>query len=245
MILLVDVGNTKVKWRMLDDEMNIVQAGSVKSSEFTNNYASVEFYGISISFLYVSNVASNKVSIIFEKLAKQKKAEYREFKSQRHILKVRFGYKNVDEFGVDRALALVGAYSAKGVLVIDAGSAITADYLNDKGEHLGGYIVPGLWMTKGLLGSGTERVDACIGPGVKDLGITTSECVNNGSVILFHSLLDGLIIQAKKNGIEQFFVTGGDGKLFSEWSNGMLRYVENLVLDGLAKCYQENICNRG
>lgn len=73
---------------------------------------------------------------------------------------VRNGYADYQRLGMDRWLAIIGAYQlARGAcLVLDLGTAITADYVNAAGEHLGGYICPGLPLMRGLLRTHTQRI---------------------------------------------------------------------------------------
>ena len=82
-------------------------------------------------------------------------------------------YTSPERMGVDRWLAMIAAWQqARGaVCVVDAGSALTIDFLDSHGVHTGGYILPGLRMMERALLEGTDRVrfgDAprdCLAPG--------------------------------------------------------------------------------
>jgi type III pantothenate kinase len=125
--------------------------------------------------------------------------------------------------------------------VIDAGSAITADYLNNEGEHLGGYILPGYEMSRRTLLGKTAKIGVMANLGSIVPGINTESCVNNGFAMLYTSLLDGFIKYAKSMGIDRFVITGGDAFMLKKFSTELVEIHENLVLDGLQKyslCYE-------
>ncbi len=241
MILLVDIGNTRVKWRLLDKALKFIGCGALVNDELNLEYISSNFDNMTISHIYIANVASDSMSVWFEDLAHEKRAKLRKLSSQAAMLNIKLKYKNINNLGVDRSLALVGAFEGEGMLVIDAGSAITADYLNGKGEYLGGYIVPGLEMSRNLLISKTAKVGVFADIGADQPGLSTNECVNNGVVVMFRALVSGFISVAEAKGIDKFVITGGDGELFQMWSDDRLEYCDNLVLDGLAKyCLSES-----
>ena len=149
---------------------------------------------------------------------------------------LKFRYDDVASLGVDRCLAMIGAYSKHAVLVIDAGSAITADYLNEFGEHLGGYILPGCSMLMLSLKKGTSKVLVDAEVGNNEPGQSTKMCVNNGFTLMVQSLLNGLLAKASELGITEVMVTGGDADLFARACPDMVCCTKsNLVLDGMEK----------
>ena len=240
MILLVDIGNTRTKWRLLSTARRCVESGDVINGEVSSRYISEHFFRAGIAHIYIANVAAESMLEKFEVLARNIGAELRRLQSQPVMLDVKLKYQDISRLGVDRGLALVGAFKGKGVLVIDAGSAITADYLSDEGEHLGGYIIPGLEMSRNLLISKTAKVGVLADIGSDQPGLSTGACVNNGVVIMLRSLVAGLIDMAEAKGINCFVVTGGDGGLFKKWGDDRLMLSENLVLDGMARyCIEE------
>ena len=239
MILLVDTGNTRTKWRVLNEVFHVVSSGCVMNEKLTSELINESFEALNLKSVYVSNVGKESLFYLFEDFARRLGVLMKRSESQPRMLNVRLGYEDVSRLGVDRALALVGAFDGQGVLVIDAGSAITADILNNKGQHLGGYIIAGLDMTRKLLISKTAKVGVMADIGSDQPGLSTSECVNNGVTIMFKSLISSLIDMAELNGVSRYLVTGGDAEVFRWWSGDRLVVCENLVLDGLTRYVRE------
>ena len=240
MNLFVDIGNSRIKWRMLDEALLIVSEGIIDNEDLSSEYLFFSFGYVCLSHIFISNVSNDSLEAPFRLIASNKKAKMTVVSTQEDVFGVKIEYENINSFGVDRWLALLGAFDKAGVLVIDAGSAITADYIDDNGMYVGGYIIPGLSMSRNLLINQTARVGVLADVGEGKPGLSTNQCVNNGVVIMFRSLLSGLIDIAESKGINRFVITGGDGLLFQEWGDHRLQYVENLVLDGLLKCFKNN-----
>jgi len=136
-------------------------------------------------------------------------------------LPVRNHYQSRDTLGYDRIAAVAGAHSlypGKNILVMDAGSAVTYDFINDQGVYLGGNISPGLAMRYKALHRFTGHlplvgVDAC-----SELYGTTTEMairagVQNGivyeadkTIALFKEIYKNLIV----------IITGGDANFFAK-----------------------------
>ena len=147
-----------------------------------------------------------------------------------------FIYNDVGRLGVDRCLAMVAAYDRYqgGVLVIDCGSAMTADLILATGEHVGGYIFPGFSLLKQSLLSGTYKVivSANVEQSYK-LGTNTEECVDNGGHMMVRSTLYGLIELAAGYGVSNVLLTGGDGLKAKALIGGGCEYDKDLVFKGL------------
>jgi len=149
---------------------------------------------------------------------------------------VEFIYRDVERLGVDRCLAMVAAYDSfqQGVLVIDCGSAMTADLILPKGLHEGGYIFPGFRLLKQSLLSGTSKVivnsdvERCFG-----FGRSTEECVDNGVHMMMRSTLLGLIKLAAGYGVFDVVLTGGDGLKAKVLIGEKVEYEKDLVFKGL------------
>jgi len=124
--------------------------------------------------------------------------------------------------------------------VVDAGSAITADFVGDLGEHFGGYILPGYELSRSVLLGKTAKVGVLADLGGLVPGQNTESCVNNGFTLLYRSLLEGLLEKARSMGIGKYVVTGGDARMFKMLGVDDFEYCENLVLDGLQKYLTSN-----
>ena len=144
-------------------------------------------------------------------------------------------YASPERMGVDRWLAMIAAWQLVGgaLCVIDAGSALTIDFLGADGVHRGGYILPGLAMMERALLADTDRVrfgDAprdCLEPGK-----STETAVLNGLQLAQVGAIE-LALDRYGSG-EALVFTGGAGASAMRLLDRGGSYREELVLDGLA-----------
>lgn len=239
MNLLVDIGNTRVKWCFSEGDV-CYGFGVLENAVLSEKRIDEVIAGKDIEKILLSNVGKSEVSRMFGQVAEKRGLQFFAIESRREIAGVKFSYPDIARLGVDRCLAMVAAYKNKGVLVIDAGSAITADYLDDDGYHLGGYILPGCQMLLGSLNSGTSRIEVDVLAGISTPGKSTEECVGNGLALMLHSIMKSFVDMAASYGIEEFVVTGGDAEVLVE-ACPAVTFIRraNLVLDGLLKIQAE------
>jgi type III pantothenate kinase len=247
MFLEIDIGNTRVKWRLRDKQRVMAAHSSstallVDSADVELIFAQVDLF--SVSAVYIASVvprcddlllgwckASFQFAPIFAEVVKR----------QGGVLN---GYVDVSQMGVDRWLALLAAWRrAEGVcLVVDAGSAVTVDLLLSGGVHHGGYIVPGLQSMNVTLFQNTDRVKVSDVhfPVQLHAGTSTVEAVASGLPMMLLGLIERACseLEAIEVGRPKIIVTGGDGEYISAVlvSHGVecVEFVPELVLDGLA-----------
>jgi type III pantothenate kinase len=147
-------------------------------------------------------------------------------------------YQTKETLGKDRLAAIVGAnflYPDKDLLVIDAGSAITFDFINAQGQYFGGNIAPGLSMRFRALHEYTSKLPLqSQEEGIPLLGRNTKEAIIAGvqNSIVFET--DAYIETIK--GIHPGLIsllTGGDAKFFDNKLKNSIFVVSNLVHIGL------------
>ena len=155
---------------------------------------------------------------------------------------VRNGYDEYARLGLDRWLAVVGAYQLSGgaCLVLDLGTAVTADFVAANGEHLGGYICPGLPLMRNQLRTHTRRIrydDISAERALQSLqpGRSTVEAVERGCALMLRGFALAQVELARERWGEDFtvYLTGGDAALVSEVLP-RARLVSDLVFVGLA-----------
>lgn len=155
------------------------------------------------------------------------------------------GYENAAELGSDRWCALIGAYNTArtGVVVISCGSAITIDIVNQSGDHLGGYILPGLTMMKKSLALNTAqvKVDVSLSEGKISPATSTSGCVEAGVNLAAVSVIESAMKQqlAHESNL-QCFLTGGDADYIAEHLIAEYVKMPDLVIRGLAVIAESN-----
>ena len=129
-------------------------------------------------------------------------------------LKIKYG--TTGTLGPDRIAAAVGAWGeapGRNILVIDAGSAITYDIVDNKGNFLGGNIAPGIKMRLRSLHEFTDRLPMVVKDGdVPFIGYDTETAIRSGVITGICHEIEGYIRAAREKFGEVFvFLTGGDG----------------------------------
>lgn len=155
-------------------------------------------------------------------------------------------YKSPTTLGYDRLAASVGAnniFPGSNVLVIDVGSAITIDFVNDKNEYAGGNISPGMSMRFKALNEYTTNLPLEKPQEYSEfLGSGTSGAIVNGvqNGIIYE--LEGYISRLTKT-IKNLRVilTGGDADFFANKLKNSIFVDLNLTLKGLHKILEYNI----
>jgi type III pantothenate kinase len=157
-------------------------------------------------------------------------------------------YETKETLGKDRLAAVVGAnylYPETDLLIIDAGTAITYDFINQSGQYLGGNISPGIQMRYKALNHFTSRlplVEMTYQP--QNFGKNTIDAIRAGvqNGIVFE--VDGTIDYFKQlhPGLRVLF-TGGDAKFFDNKLKNVIFVLSNLVMVGLNRILVYNAQN--
>lgn len=154
-------------------------------------------------------------------------------------------YQTPETLGKDRLAAVVGAnflYPERNILVIDAGSAVTFDFINAEAEYKGGNIAPGLTMRFRALHEFTHRLPL-LGPAedIPVLGRNTSEAIIAGvqnSMVFETDAYIGELSQVHERLLT--LITGGDAKFFDNKLKNTIFVIPNLVLIGLNRILNFN-----
>lgn len=147
-------------------------------------------------------------------------------------------YKSALTLGSDRLAAAVGGYSIRkgeNLLVIDAGTCIKYNFVNQKGEYLGGAISPGLAMRLRAMNHFTQRLPLAELTEHRTLvGDNTIQSLQSGAVVGAACEVDGMIDRYRDQfGDVAVLLTGGDaGYLSGQLKNSFFAH-QHLVLLGL------------
>lgn len=243
MNLIIDIGNTFIKMSVFDKEEVKTEtiAGELHPSDigkFLKEFAGVESVIVSAVRNY-----SNDLQEYF-------KRNFRFFLelNDKTPLPVKNNYKTKETLGNDRIAAVVGAnylYPGKNVLVVDAGTAITYDFIDENGEYAGGNISPGIEMRFKALNRFTGRLPLVRKKNLDKLvGQTTEEAILAGVMqgVVFE--VEGTIRAFKeiyKNLI--VIITGGDAIFFDNKLKNYFFVHFNLIAIGLNRILEYNGCN--
>ena len=147
---------------------------------------------------------------------------YQQIYSEIKKNKINSGYKDPNQLGVDRWLALIGAanlYPNKNLLIIDAGTATTVDFLMASGQHQGGWILAGVKMLISSVLSETTQVQAnLVEKESLAFGLNTSENVHNAAWAATVGAIHLAISQIKNQGLilDEVIITGGNGNSLAQ-----------------------------
>ena len=145
--LLVDIGNSRVKWARVNGQ-NLTGLGEAAHGELPARalQAMVDAQPGDISRLTVTNVGGETIQLTLNDLAKARWGITPEFVTPRKEAHgVRCSYPDPSRLGADRWAALIAArqFAPGSACVIDSGTTVTLDALDPNGQHLGGLIMAG------------------------------------------------------------------------------------------------------
>lgn len=242
MILEIDMGNTRLKWRLRDGQVNLVQGFIGIESNIDALNGELEPYNELIAAVWVVSVVG---AVLEQKLVDWSTAYLNLSplfaRSAAACGLVRNGYEDPYALGADRWLGLIAAYQGvrKACVVVSFGTAITVDLVAEDGRHLGGYIAPGINLMLDSLVSGTRQIKLDEALPIADLSPATA------TVDALYSACTAMMMGLVNNGMQQLFdrsaanaeieliFTGGDAaKLLPFYPQA--RLIPGLVLDGLA-----------
>lgn len=150
-LLLVDIGNSSLKWSLWDGQRRTPTARFVHRGVDTNAHLD-EAWGTlgSVECAFISNVAGPEIGTSVVRWLVHAGIAVRELGSAAWFLGVRNGYKEPAKLGIDRWLGLIAVdrNGDQAICTVDCGSAITLDGICPNGQHLGGAILPGFRMVR-------------------------------------------------------------------------------------------------
>ena len=159
--------------------------------------------------------------------------------SQAEQLGVRNRYRDPAQLGADRWAALIGArgLTSSAACVVDCGTAVTVDALSAQGEFLGGVIVPGLRLLRESLVRGTVAIKVTDGSDADCFARSTADGVAAGTLFGLAGAVERLIHEYRRSLGEtmQVFLTGGDAPQLAPRLSVTFIPVPDLVLRGLAR----------
>ena len=155
-------------------------------------------------------------------------------------------YSTPETLGKDRLAAAVGAtvlFPGASCLIIDAGTAITYDYVKNGTEYLGGNISPGIDIRFKSLHDFTSRLPLITDPHpTETFGLSTVEALSNGVIngVLYE--IEGYIERfEKKNVNSHIILTGGSSIYLSKKLKNTIFAEPNLVTIGLNRILNYNV----
>jgi type III pantothenate kinase len=233
MNLIIDVGNTAVKFAVFEnggivhDESTEVLNLLKKAKELCGAYPKIDWIIVS-TVVHLDKRILNALSKLcnLQVLGHDTKTPFKNL------------YASPKTLGVDR-IALAAAAHRKNpegtTLVIDAGTCITYDLINNSGEYVGGAISPGLTMRYKALNTQTSKLPYLKTEVPKDLiGDTTESSIHSGVVHGVCAEIDGIIDQYSTRYEDlTVILTGGDALFLSKRLKNTIFAHSKFLLEGL------------
>lgn len=238
MKLIIDRGNTALKWQVLKSGVLHEQGQALNTVPLTDVLQPLN--DVPFTSIYVSNVGSIDFCKQLTKWAVNHKQSPPVFvESARTACGVTNAYDRPEQLGVDRWLAMIAAHKTyPGMLcVVDIGTALTMDFLDDDGLHLGGFIVPGVGLMKTSLLGQTEKIVLQDSPSNNQLGKNTTEAVLLGIEQMLQAFIEQKVtqMQVEYQQVISLILTGGYANTLAAGLSIPYQLHTELVLDGLNK----------
>ena len=255
-IIAVDIGNTNIGVALfLDDEEKLVEsipgksrtklAGRLKSAweEIPVSRSSREDKRDGV--IVVSTVKPAWTKLVTE-IAKNELGEKVYIVGRDIPLPMTCWVDEPDKVGTDRVVSAAAAYSVveDAIIVVDFGTAVTIDLVDEKGIFRGGVICPGFEISAKALKDHTAQLpEVKISKPAGPYGKNTAEAINCG---IYYSAIGALqeIIRRYAEEIgkwPQTVITGAAAKTIADDCDFIDNYVPNLVLKGIVLAYKKYI----
>ena len=238
MKLLVDLGNTRLKWALWVNGRRTMggvfaHADTTLEAALSNNWTALP----KPTAIIVASVVGSDQEGELTRLLEAHFNHVAEFvRSPAEAIGIRNAYAEPQRLGVDRFLGMAALHAAspRAQMLVSCGTALTLDALSADGQHLGGLIAPSPTLMRKALGNATARVGEQVGELV-EIADNTVDAAYSGCVRSSVALIErfGERVAAR---IGEPVAIVGDGGGLDEWLP-VLPEVErgrDLVLRGLA-----------
>lgn len=233
--LWLDLGNTRLKYWISDAQGHIIQHAAELHLQSPIDLLlglTTHFKSLNIQSIGVSSVLDHTTNQRLAKILSILNAPIYFAQVHAHYAGLITGYDQPEQLGIDRWLQVLAMTKTTGkYCIIGCGTALTIDLLNET-EHLGGYILPSLYLQRDALTQGTKGIR------IPEQAFANLHAGRNTSDAVHHGILVGLLgaihyILAQYSGY-QLILTGGDADLFSTFLTEYQPHVEtDLLLTGL------------
>ena len=252
MLLAVDIGNTRIKVAV-----------------FEENTLLERFYFSSLDLQkemrFILNKYKNATQVVVASVGNIPKEVFLEFESQAsiHLIGPNFpfsfknNYSTPETLGIDRMVLANGAvlkYPNQNRLVIDAGTCITYDFIDENDNYLGGAISPGIRLRFESLHNFTAKLPILSLESLNDqdseiekvplIGNSTFEAINSGVINGVINEIQGFISQYEAV-YPKFIIilTGGDAEFLAKRLKNTIFANSNFLLESLNQIFQHKIKN--
>ena len=244
--LLIDVGNSRLKWGVLDGDA-IRRTGHITQQAINEKglAALTSRLPRDVDTVFASNVAGSSFATrLSGVVGLHCDCDVHFARTEKQACGVTNSYRQPRHMGVDRWVAMIGAWHEfeAACLVVDAGTAVTIDALDDDGKHLGGQILPGVALMASALASRTSDIppaqprSGATAKGMSMFAASTSRSIEQGAINAVAGAIERAAWTLDEDGIEaEIILTGGDATRILRSLDEDAWHRPHLVLSGLAR----------
>lgn len=240
-MLLLDVGNSRVKWAFVRDG-KWLHSGAVDNSELVT--LKTVFAQLPIpSRIVVSNVAGEEMQQRVYSLFAQWNSAITLVMACEQQCGVTNGYQMPSQLGSDRWAALIAAWhDVQGAcIVVNCGTATTVDAVSQQGKFLGGIILPGMQLMHRSLVTHTAQLNTLPGE-LSNFPVNTADAIHTGIVRATLGAVEKQFeLLASSDAKVQCVLGGGSAEQLAPHLNLPFQYIDNLVLRGLQIIGEERV----
>lgn len=259
MLLLIDAGNTRVKWAVME-VARLGQAelghwsvwGSVRKEDACQIADSLK--EAAIERVIISNVAGADMRHALERMVLRavglKPVPICWFVSEAELAGIRNGYRTPEQLGCDRFAAMIGAHALfphQSLIVATCGTATTIDALTGEGRFVGGMILPGLGLMATSLANNTAQLPQVPHYNVDErpFADNTNDAIVSGCIAAQAGAIERANAALARGGASmetpQCILSGGAAAMIEPHLKIACRRVDNLVLIGLQAVAAEQL----
>ncbi len=249
--LLFDIGNTRLKWGYWSGA-RISKTGDLTHEQIHEKgfAALTSRLPRKVTHALACNVASTAIATkLSGVIGLHCDLDLRFARCDRKAYGLTTSYKQPRDLGIDRWVAMIGAWNEfrSALCVVDAGTAMTIDVVDRRGQHLGGQIIPGIRLMAESLRSETSGISAerkksrDPGDGLGIFGKSTDDAVAYGALTAACGVIERAAKRVRGAGMRpKIVLTGGDASRILKQLNSNVIHRPNLVLQGLATMLQSD-----
>lgn len=244
-LLTIDIGNTRLKWALYDSTVQGVQP-TAQGAQFLENIdklaesdwadlgAPTRMLGCTVA----GDAVKRRVESQMEELWDVSSQWVVSSAAEAGLVN---GYDHPTRLGADRWVAMIGAWhrmkmlgTARPLVVVMVGTAVTVEAVDPTGRFLGGFILPGHGIMLRALESGTAGLHVPTGE-VREFPTNTSDALTSGGTYAIAGAIERMVQHVRGQcGAEPLCVmTGGAGWKMAPHMSVPFELVDSLIFDGL------------
>lgn len=247
MNLLVDIGNSRIKWAYQTDEQLSDFGGEFYNKNDVCGFFDKYWDHLAVpDRLLAANVGGRHVA---EQLQEWSARHWHIEPEYTCVTKKESGvinaYNDVTRLGIDRWMALIAVWQEyhSSACIVDCGTAVTIDGLNANGEHLGGLIIPGVLLMQQSLYQNTMIETDKRNVDIKTLANTTEQAIQSGCTLAIVGLIEHILNEIQKTTAKEIYciLSGGDAERIKGLLPDNFILEPHIVLKGLSVMARKNI----